>query len=309
MKRGPHWLAAYALSAPATAVLVVFMLLPLALILFISFQMRSAVGLWQEVWTLDNYHRALTDSFYLGVILTSLRISLYVTVLCMAIGYPIAWHIARLSGLMRGFCLFLVLCPLLVSTVIRSFGWVVILGDTGVINAMLGAVGLGRRQLLYSETAVVVGLVHFLVPFMTLPLVAAIERIPVSLEEAARSLGSNAIETFRLVILPLSIPGLAAGSVLVFTLAVSAVVTPLFLGGRRVQMIGPQIYNNVTVSFNWPFAGTLTMLVIMATALAVLLSFLLVRRHAAASGEARTRRSKQGEKHESHSTANDAHPA
>lgn len=309
MTGGRDRATAYTLSAPAALVLVVFMLLPLGLILFMSFQERSSTGLWQEVWTLENYVRALTDSFYLGIVVDSLRIALMVTILCIVIGYPIAWHIARLSGAMRGFCLFLVLCPLLVSTVIRSFGWVVILGDTGVVNAFFQAFGLERRRLLYNETAVVIGLVHFLVPFMTLPLVAAIERISVSLEEAAKSLGSTPFGTFRLIILPLSIPGLAAGTVLVFTLAVSAVVTPLFLGGRRVQMIGPQIYNNVTVTFNWPFAGALTTLVIAATGLAVLLSYLLVQRYAAASGDTTTRRSKEGERNEPQPYENNAYAA
>jgi len=302
-------LSPYALSTPAAAILLVFMLVPLGLILFMSFQQRSVASLWHEVWTLENYARALTDGFYLGIVLDSLRIAFMVTVLCVVIGYPIAWHIARLSGAMRGLCLFLVLCPLLVSTVIRSFGWMVILGDSGVINALFQALGFEKQRLLYSEGAVVVGLVHFLVPFMTLPLVAAIERIPVSLEEAAKSLGSTPFGTFTRVVLPLSVAGLAAGSVLVFTLAVSAVVTPLFLGGRRVQMIGPQIYNNVTVSFNWPFAGALTMLIIVATGAAVLISYLLVSRHAAASGKARTRRSKQGGRDGSQTDRNDAYAA
>lgn len=271
--------APYALSVPALALLGAFIVVPLCLIFFISFQSPSSTGLWQNVWTIENYRRALTDVFYVRILGASVRIAAITTVFCILVSYPIAYHLARSTGAVRGVCLFLVLCPLLVSTVIRSFGWVVILGDGGAVNALLDVAGIGRRKLLYSETAVIVGLTHFLVPFMALPLMVAIERIPRAVEEAARSLGARSLEVFRLVVLPLSFPGLVAGSVLVFTLAVSAVVTPLFLGGRKVQMIGTQIYDNVTVAFNWPFAGALTTMAIGVTVVAI-----LVARHTASEG-------------------------
>ncbi len=279
LTRLPLRVAPYALSASALTLLAVFVVVPLCLIFFISFQMPSATGLWRSVWTLENYRRALTDAFYVRILGASVRIAAITTLVCMLVGYPIAYQLARSSGAVRGLCMFLVLCPLLVSTVIRSFGWIVILGDGGVVNALLDAVGLGRRKLLYSETAVIVGLTHFLVPFMALPLMVAIERIPRAVEEAARNLGARSFEVFRLVVLPLSFAGLVAGSVLVFTLAISAVVTPLFLGGRKVQMIGTQIYDNVTVAFNWPFAGALT-----AMAIAVTVTAILAARRAAPEG-------------------------
>lgn len=263
-------LAPYALSVSALVLLAVFIVVPLCLIFFISLQTASGTDLWRNVWTLENFRRALTDAFYVRVLGASVRIAAITTVACILVSYPIAYHLARSNGAVRGMCMFLVLCPLLVSTVIRSFGWIVILGDAGVINALLHVAGIGPRKLLYSETAVIVGLTHFLVPFMTLPLMVAIERIPRAVEEAARNLGARSLEVFRLVVLPLSFPGLVAGSVLVFTLAVSAVVTPLFLGGRKVQMIGTQIYNNVTVAFNWPFAGALSTMAIVMTLTAIL---------------------------------------
>jgi putative spermidine/putrescine transport system permease protein len=206
------------------------------------------------------------------VMLTSLRVALVTTALCAVVGFPLAYHLARISGFARGVLLFLVLCPLLVSTVVRSFGWMVILGDRGVINDLLAAFGLRTYRLLYSETAVVVGLTHFLVPFMTLPLMAAIERVPREVELAARNLGAAPPIAFALVVVPLSMPGLIAGSVIVFTLSLSAVVTPVFLGGRETRMIGPQIFDNVLVSFNWPFAGALTTVVVLVAAVAVFIS-------------------------------------
>jgi ABC-type spermidine/putrescine transport system permease subunit I len=278
MRSSAQSLAALLLAGPVAIVLAVFIVVPLLLIVFISFQSPSPVGLWQQGWSVGSYARAFTDTFYLGILGDSVRIAFVTTVLCILIGYPLAYHLARSAGVKRGVCMFLVLCPLLVSTVIRSFGWVVILGSSGVINSIFEALGIGSRNLIYSEPAVVVGLTHFLVPFMTLPLMASIERIPVSVEEAARNLGARGLGVFRLVILPLSVPGLIAGCVLVFTLAISAVVTPLFLGGRKVQMIGTQIYNNVTVTFNWPFAGALTVIAILITAAAIAVSAQLIGR-------------------------------
>jgi putative spermidine/putrescine transport system permease protein len=299
--------APYALSGPALTLLAVFIVVPLALIAFISFQTPSATALWRNVWTIDNYRRGLTDVFYLRILGASLRIAAITTLLCILVSYPIAYHLARATGTLRGVCMFLVLCPLLVSTVIRSFGWIVILGDGGAVNAVLAAVGIGRRKLLYSEAAVIVGLTHFLVPFMALPLMVAIERIPTSVEEAARSLGTRSLGVFRLVILPLSFPGLVAGAVLVFTLAVSAVVTPLFLGGRKVQMIGTQIYDNVAVAFNWPFAGALTVMAIAVTVAAILVARHIAGRESVASRARSDRQSEGGTIDEQHAGIPRAH--
>jgi putative spermidine/putrescine transport system permease protein len=262
----------YLMAAPGTVLLIGFVIVPLLLVLFISFQTRSVSALWQNVWTLENYRRALADPFYLTVMLTSTRVALLTTLSCALIGFPLAYHLARMTGVMRGVLMFLVLCPLLVSTVIRSFGWLVILGDKGLLNSALTAVGLSPRRVLYTETAVVIGLVHFLVPFMTLPLMAAIERVPRDIELAARNLGASPLLATALVVVPLSVPGFIAGSVIVFTLSLSAVVTPLFLGGRETQMIGPQIFDNVLVTFNWPFAGALTSVVVLIAAAAVFVS-------------------------------------
>ncbi|HEX6961436.1 MAG TPA: ABC transporter permease [Lacipirellula sp.] len=260
------------MAAPGTALLIGFVIVPLLLVLFISFQTRSVSALWQNIWTLDNYRRALADPFYLTVMLTSTRVALLTTLFCALIGFPLAHHLARMTGAMRSVLMFLVLCPLLVSTVIRSFGWLVILGDKGLLNSALTTLGLPPHRVLYTETAIVIGLVHFLVPFMTLPLMAAIERVPRDIELAARNLGAAPLMATALVVVPLSIPGFIAGSVIVFTLSLSAVVTPLFLGGRETQMIGPQIFDNVLVTFNWPFAGALTSIVVLVAAAAVFVS-------------------------------------
>ena len=147
----------------------------------------------------------------------------------------------------------------------RVFGWIVILGRKGLVNQALVALGLEPVKLLYTETAVVIGLVNIFVPFMVLPIMASIERIPPSLEEAAQNLGANWYQMFRRTILPLSLPGLISGCLLVFSLSISAFVTPALMGNARERMAGQQIYDEVLVSFNWPRASSLALTLVLLT--------------------------------------------
>jgi len=150
--------------------------------------------------------------------------------------------------------------------VIRIFGWIVILGRKGLVNLALMALGLEPVKLLYNETAVVIGLVNIFVPFMVLPVMASIERIPPSLEEAAQNLGANWYRMFWRVILPLSLPGLISGCLLVYSLSISAFVTPALMGNPRERMVGQQIYDEVLVSFNWPGAASLSLTLVLVSA-------------------------------------------
>jgi ABC-type spermidine/putrescine transport system permease subunit I len=163
--------------------------------------------------------------------------------------------------------------PLMVSSVIRIFGWLVILGRQGLINVALRSLGLGTVELLGNATAVVIGLVELLLPFMVLPLMAAIERVPESLEEAARNLGATSWQVFRRVLLPLSVPGLVSGSLLVYSVAISALVTPALMGGRKVRMLGNLVYDEVLTSMNWPFASSLAVVLLCITG-AVMIGYL-----------------------------------
>jgi ABC-type spermidine/putrescine transport system permease subunit I len=170
--------------------------------------------------------------------------------------------------------------PLMVSAVIRIFGWIVILGRKGLLNEALAALGLEPVRLLYTDTAVVIGLVNVFLPFMALPLMAAIERIPPSLEEAARNLGASWYHVFRRIILPLSMPGLISGSLLVYSISISAFVTPALMGNSRERMAAQQIYDEVLVSFNWPSASSLALTLVLLT-LGLMFSALYVTRRAA----------------------------
>ena len=209
-----------------------------------------------------------------------MRLGLITTVICALLGYPLAYWLARARPRWQAVGLFLLIMPLMVSAVIRIFGWIVILGRKGLVNEALASVGLEPVRLLYTDTGVVIGLVNVFLPFMALPLMAAIERIPPNLEEAARNLGANWYQMFCRTIMPLSLPGLISGSLLVYSISISAFVTPALMGNSRERMAAQQIYDEVLVSFNWPSASSLALTLVLVT-LALAFSALSATRRAA----------------------------
>lgn len=273
---------AIALLAPGLAVLALFLFVPLALIVGISIMTYSPTKIWLAIPTSDNYAKFF-HPYYLGVTWTTVKIGLLTTLVCAVLGYPLAYFLARLRSRWLGLCLFLLVTPLMVSSVIRIFGWLVLLGRRGIVNATLEAAGLTGIELLYNVPAVVVGLSELLLPFMVLPLMAAIETIPRSVEEAARNLGANPLQLFQRVLLPLSLPGLISGSLLVYSVAISALVTPALMGGRRVRMLGNLVYDEVLTSMNWPFASSIAVVLLVFTA-AVMLGYLRTMRALARRG-------------------------
>ena len=227
--------------------------------------------------TFDNY-RKLFDLYYLRLFGRTLRLGLVTTIVCVLLGYPVAYFLARARPRVLTIGLFLLIMPLMVSTVIRVFGWIVILGRKGLVNQTLVALGLEPVKLLYTETAVVIGLVNIFLPFMVLPLMASIERIPPSLEEAAQNLGANWLQTFTRAILPLSVPGLISGCLLVYSISISAFVTPALLGNSRERMAAQQIYDEVLVSFNWPSASSLALALVALTLVLMFWALFATRR-------------------------------
>ncbi|MGH7122622.1 MAG: ABC transporter permease, partial [Acetobacteraceae bacterium] len=200
------------------------------------------------------------------------------TIVSVLLSYPLAYFLARARRTVRALCLFLLLMPLMVSSVIRTYGWLVILGREGLVNSVLHALGLTRVSLLYNEPAIVVGLANIFIPFMTLPLMVSIERIDPRLEEAARNLGATWPAVFRRVIIPLSAPGLISGCLLVYTAALSAFVVPVLMGGPRIQMLAQRIYDQMVVSYQWPHASATTTVLVMGTGLLIIIA-LSVARH------------------------------
>jgi ABC-type spermidine/putrescine transport system permease subunit I len=265
-----------ALVAPGLGILALFLFVPLALIVGLSVLTYSPTKIWLPVLTAVNYQKFF-HPYYLGVMWTTIQIGLFTTAACAILGFPVAYFLARAPARWLGVWLFLLVTPLMVSSVIRIFGWLVLLGRRGLVNATLEAAGFRGVDLLHNVPAVVIGLTELLLPFMVLPLMAAIETIPRSVEEAARNLGANSLQLFWRVLLPLSLPGLVSGSLLVYTVAISALVTPALMGGRKVRMLGNLVYDEVLTSMNWPFAASIAVVLLIVTA-AVMLGYLRTMR-------------------------------
>jgi ABC-type spermidine/putrescine transport system permease subunit I len=273
------------LVAPGLGILTLFLFVPLVLIVGLSVLTYSPTKIWLPVFTAVNYQKFF-HPYYVGVMWTTIQIGLLTTAACAVLGFPVAYFLARAPARWLGVWLFLLVTPLMVSSVIRIFGWLVLLGRRGLVNATLEAAGFRGVDLLHNVPAVVIGLTELLLPFMVLPLMAAIETIPRSVEEAARNLGANSLQLFWRVLLPLSLPGLVSGSLLVYTVAISALVTPALMGGRKVRMLGNLVYDEVLTSMNWPFAASIAVILLIVTA-AVMLGYLrTMRTLARRSGQA-----------------------
>ncbi len=260
---------------PALALYGGLLIVPMLVLGRYSFyEMRPGGVRILALWTTGNYRRFFSDRFYVGVLGETLLTGLIVVVACAVLSYPIAYVLARLR---RGKAvLFLaVLAPFLVSQVVKTYGWMVILSGQGFLNWVLLATGLAteRVQLLYSRTGIVIGMVHVLIPFMILTLESVIRQIGDEVLDAARSLGAPEYQVFFRVVLPLSLPGLIAGSLLVFSLAVSIFTTPALMGGDRVQLMSNFIYKRAVSLLDWPLAAVGAW-VLLVTALLIIVLYL-----------------------------------
>ena len=263
--------------------LVVMLLLPIALVntlgflvpvlnlLRMSFFEAQGTGAMQEVYSLATWLKVVTDSFYGELILNTVGTSLVITLLTLVCSYPIALYLHRSSGIWRNILLVLVIAPLLTSAVVRTYGWIVILFENGLVNNALAAVGIGRMRLIFNRTGVVIGLTEILMPYMILALMAGFGRLDARIEEAAASLGAPPMRVFLRVVLPLTLPGIALGSLLCFVLAVSSFITPKLLGGGRVFLLATEIYDQAIVTLNWPVASALSILILCIFGTALLL--------------------------------------
>jgi putative spermidine/putrescine transport system permease protein len=258
---------------PSALLFALFFFLPIGLMAVMSLLSGNPVVAPHVDLTTRHYARIIDDPYYLEVIWTTIRIGLWTTVISLLIGYPLAHWMARITS-RAGHALLLmaVLAPMLTGVVVRTFAWMALLSDKGVINQTLISLGLITQplQLMYNETGIVIGLVHIYVPFMVLTLTGVIGRIDERLEQAAENLGASPLRAFLEVTLPLSLPGVLAGSLLVFALSISAYVTPILLGGFQVMTLPILIYQQISANFNVSFAAALGMvLLIVSLALVV----------------------------------------
>lgn len=268
-------LGGYLLLAPALLLFLGFFVVPLGVVALVSVLTGNPVNDPDVRFTAQNYARLLSDSFYLDVLLVTLRVGLWTTLASLLVGYPLAWQLARMrSKTLRTLLLMAVLSPMLVGVVVRTYAWMTLLSDQGVINTILKSLGLTSQpvRFMYNEFGIVVALVHIYTPFMVLTLTGVIGKIDPRWEESARNLGASKLRAFREVTLPLSLPGIVAGSLLVFALSISAYVTPILMGGFSIITLPILIYQQVSGVFNFGFAGALG-LILLLVSLAIVLAY------------------------------------
>jgi putative spermidine/putrescine transport system permease protein len=260
------------LLGPYVLLLVVFFLAPLGLMLGISLS-RQSFGQIEWDFTAQHYARFFSDSYYLSVLADTLWLGVITTVAALLLGYPLAYHLALTRSRWKPLLIVFILSPLLVGIVIRCYGWMILLADRGLINSTLVEHGWIARPLplMYNRFGVVVALVHVFLPFMVLSLTGVLKRIDPHLLEASQTLGASRRRAFFEVTLPLSLPGILAGSLLVFSLAISSFVVPILLGGFKVHVLPMVVYEQVLSVFDWPFgaANALVLLVISVGLIAV----------------------------------------
>jgi ABC-type spermidine/putrescine transport system permease subunit I len=250
------------LTSPAFLLLGALLFVPVGWLFWLSFFDQSG-------FTWINYSRMVTEPAYVSVFLTTFELSVLVTVLAMLLGYPVAYLIALLPARAAAICLTMVLVPFWTALLVRTYAWLVLLQRRGIINEVLGSWGLIDQplQLVHNFTGTTIGMLHIMLPFFVLPLYANMRAIDRDYVRAAASLGASPSAAFRRVFLPLTIPGLAAGTVVVFIICLGFFVTPQFLGGGRVTTISMKIQQNVATYFDWGAASALGVVLFAATLL------------------------------------------
>ncbi|WP_349360914.1 ABC transporter permease [Stappia sp.] len=262
----------FILLSPALVSVLLLLIVPLCFIVVYSFWLRTATGADQVGFYLDNWREALSDAFYRDILLNTLKIAAITTAVCAVMGYPAAYVIARSRG-NKALLLLLLMLPFWISYIIRTMSWINILGASGAVNSLLMTLGITDEpiRMLYNEASVILGLVHFLLPFMILNIYVSLEGIDTTLEDAACSLGATRWRTFLEVTLPLSLPGLAAGGLLAFVLAAGTYITPIVLGGPTDAMFANLVFEAIITQLDWPLGSALSLMLLAVLGALVLL--------------------------------------
>ncbi len=258
LKLSPHWI----LLIPGLAMMLFFFIVPLGQIFIISFFESQTDG----VFTFENYSRFLSDSHYLKILWRTIWIGFVTALVCLFLGYSLSYGIARAKEKYQNFLLLLVILPLLTSAVVRNFGWMVIMGKKGLINETLLSLHLisSPIEILYTPLGVIIAMTHVLLPFMVLVLYPILSSADLNIEHASENLGASPFKTFWLVTIPLSLPGIFAGTLLVFSIAISFYITPALIGGPKVPVMATEIYNQTINLLNWPYASSIAVILLIA---------------------------------------------
>lgn len=263
----------FLLALPSYAYLVLFFATPLVIVVVYSFATRNRFGGTDlSGWNLDSYAK-LGEPIVRDILFRSVWLALITTVICLVIGYPFAYFLATRSPTVRNVMMVFVMIPFWTNFLVRNYAWRVILGNDGPLSKTTDFLGFGEQELLFSQTAVVLGLVYGYLPFMILPLYAAIERIDMRLLEASRDLYATGWQSFKQVLLPLSMPGVIAGSILCFVPSLGAYVTPEILGGAKTTLLGSYIVTQFLTARNWPFGAALSFVLMSVMLTATLVYF------------------------------------
>ena len=259
-------LSATTLIGPATVFVAVGLLVPLAILLRYSFNTFEPRRMMVEAFSLENYVKFFADPYYTSVLGTTLRVAALCTVVCLAMGLPLAYVLARTQSRFKNVLIMLVVLPLFVGNAVRAAGWMTLFGSKGFLNVTLMQLGIISQplQIMFTEGAVVAGIIAVNLPYMVLTLQSVIEGINRNVEEAAFSLGAGPAMMFRRVLLPLSLPGILAGTILTFILSMNAYATPVLLGGPKFKMMGPLVYGQFQLN-NWPFGASVAFVLMTAT--------------------------------------------
>ncbi len=278
MKRGSltPWLWLF----PAGALLIPFFLLPLGIVIRNSFYIDDPMGLLVPAFTGVNYLKVVTDPYYVTVFTNTLTVAAISTIATLIIGYPFAQLIVRLVGFSATLMLWCVYVPLYVSVIMRAFGWTIILADSGLVNEVLLALGLIKEpvRMLFEVEGMTIGIIHRYLPLMLIPLIAALQKIDTDLYKASANLGASQSLTWLRVTVPISLPGIVAGSQLVFAGVLSDYAMPALMGSTKFQLAAPAIYYEAVTNSSWALAGAMATLVLAIVALFLFIMNLTLKR-------------------------------
>lgn len=257
--------SAWLLVVPGILGLALGFIIPLLYMIRMSLNRGGTDGMVEETFTFDMYSRALGDHYYWAVMWNTFTMGLIVAAICILLSYPIALFLARTTSRYRSLLMAAAIAPLLTSAVVRTYGWMVILGPVGLVNSVIKWLGYDGPPLVLVNNmiGVQIGLIEIFMPYAILAMISGFGRLSTQLEEAAGSLGANKFEVFRRITLPLSIPGVLTAFLLVFVLSISTFITPRLLGGGVVQVLATEIYDQTTGLLNWPFAAALSVILLV----------------------------------------------
>ena len=249
------------LAFPYSIWMLIFILFPLFLIFLYSITMRNPNDIKTITFTFENFAKFF-NPIYINVLIRSISIAGFSTLICLIIGYPVAYLLTKTNDKNKGLLILLFILPMWMNMLLRTYAWMTILGNTGLINSLLNILNLPNINLLYNNSAVILGMVYNFLPFMVFPIYTVLNKMDVSLIEAADDLGANGVTIFRKVIFPLSLPGVISGIIMVFMPAVSTFVIPRLLGGGKNVLIGNLIEKLFLVTRDWNFGAALSMIIL-----------------------------------------------